>query len=301
MKKFAIAIVGVVLVSSFFDRSAQAELIWGLTTAQSLVSFDSAAPGTTSTPVSITGVSTGSIVDIDFSPVNASLYGMASNGDLYKINTATGVATLVLGVGSQIPANTITSPTDIDFNPAADRIRVFQSANDGNFRLTGDASSFNNPGLTAGTATSDGTIAYTGGTPDPFLVGMAYTNNFDGTGSTSLYSIDTNNDSLVLHSGGPQFNTITVVGTGLGFAVGTLVGFDISALQGSVAGYVSDSNSFYTVNLSTGQLTLVGTIGGAKMFQSIAAQTVPEPSTIALFTVGLIGAGIWRLRRGRSA
>lgn len=300
MKK--IQVVCLALLFTFLSTSAHAELIYGLTTAQSLFSFDSALPGTPSAPVAITGVTTGSIVDIDFSPVNGALYGMASNGDLYKINTITGAATLVLGVGSQIPPNTITSPTDIDFNPAADRIRVFQSANDGNFRLTGDASSFNNGGLTAGTATADGTYAYAGG-GDPFLVGSAYTNNFDGTASTTLYSIDTNNDSLVIHSGTPQFNTLTVVGAGLGFGVGTLVGFDISALQGNVAGYVSSLNSFYTVNLSTGALTFVGTIGDGKTFDTvtIAAETVPEPSTLGLLSVGLIGLAAWAARRAKSA
>lgn len=286
---------------AFASVSAQAELVFGLTSAGGLFSFDSAAPGATTAPTAITNVSTGSIVDIDFSPVNGALYGMASNGDLYTINTGTGAATLAVAASAQNPTpNTITTPTDIDFNPFADRIRVYQTATDGNFRLTGDASSFDTG--TVGLVSSDGTYGYTGGTPDPFLVGSAYTNNFNGTATTSLYSIDTNNDSLVLHSGTPQFNTLTVVGSGLGVAVGTFVGFDISQTQGSANGYVSDSNSFYTIDLATGLLASVGTIGsGSFNTITIAAVAVPEPSTIGLLSIGLIGLAAWRVRRARFA
>ncbi len=264
--------------------TSQAETIFGLSTANSIFSFDSATPGTVSPVIPITGVLTGSIVDIDFSPVAQALYGFASNGDLYRINSITGVATISIGVGVQIAPNTITAPTAMDFNPAADRIRVFQGTS--NFRMTGDATTYDSV-QTAGTVTADGTFS---GTPaGANLVAAAYTNNFNGTATTTLYSLDTTTDALVIHSGTPQFSTIATVGA-LGVNIGTNVGFDISALQGTSTGYVSDGDNFYTVNLTTGALTSVGTINnGAVTTKSIAASTVPEPTSAALGALGLLG------------
>lgn len=282
--------IGVALVGTV--STVRAETIFGLSTASSIFSFDSATPGTVSPVIPITGIVTGSIVDIDFSPVAQSLYGIASNGDLYRINTTTGVATLSIGVGAQLPANTITAPTVMDFNPAADRIRVFQGTS--NFRLTGDAATFDSA-QTAGTISIDGTFA---GVAGANLVAAAYTNNFNGTGATTLYSLDTTADTLIIHSVAPQFSTIATVGP-LGVNIGTGVGFDISALQAAISGYVSDGDNFYTVNLGTGALTSVGTINnGAVTTKSIAAATVPEPSAALLGAAGLLGLLTRRRRNG---
>lgn len=263
--------------------TTQAETIFGLSTANSIFSFDSASPAVTTAPVTITGLSSGTIIDIDFSPVAQALFGIASTGDLYRINTATGAATLSIGIGAQLPANTITAPTVIDFNPAADRLRVFQGTS--TFRLTGDASTFDSA-QTAGTVSTDGTFS---GVAGANLVAAAYTNNFNGTGGTTLYSLDTTSDSLIIHSVGPQFATIAAVGL-LGVNIGTGVGFDISGTQGATTGFVSNDDLFYTVSLSGGGLTPIGTIGnGALTTKSIAALTVPEPTTALLSGLGLLG------------
>lgn len=285
VRSLAVALVGAV-------SSTQAETIFGLSTANSIFSFDSATPGTVSPVIPITGIVTGSIVDIDFSPVAQSLYGIASNGDLYRINSTTGVATLSIGVASQSPANSVTAPTAMDFNPAADRIRIFQGTS--NFRLTGDAATFDSV-QTAGTISIDGTFT---GVAGANLVAAAYTNNFNGTGATTLYSLDTTSDSLIIHSVAPQFSTIATVGA-LGVNIGTGVGFDISALQAAISGYVSDGDTFYTVNLSSGALSTVGTIAnGAVTTKSIAAATVPEPSVAVLGAMGLVGLLARRRRNG---
>ena len=273
--------------------TVQAETIFGLSTSNSLFSFDSASPGTISTPVSITGVTTGTIVDIDFSPVAFTLYGIASNGDLYSLNTTTGAATLRIGVSAQIAPNTITAPTAIDFNPAADRIRIFQGTN--SFRLTGDAATYDSA-QTAGTVSSDGTFT---GVPGANLVAAAYSNNINnGASAPSLFSLDTTANTLILHSGTPAFVTIAAVGT-LGVDIGTTnVGFDISFLQGASTGYVSDSDNFYTVNLISGALTPAGTINnGGLTTRSIAAAAVPEPTTTALGALALLGLMTRRQRQ----
>lgn len=264
---------------------ASAEVIVGLTTSQQLVTFDSANPGVilNTSPV-ISGLSAGdSIVDIDYYPVNGLLHGMGTSGNLYRISPVTGAATLDV-----TPQSSLGTPQDMDFNPAVDRLRVFSAA-DLNYRLTPSVGTAGSNGANAGLVSNDGTLMYVGGSPDPDLVGAAYSNNFDGTATTTLYSIDTGNDSLVVHSVGPQFSTLTAVGP-LGVPVGRSVGFDISA---SGTAFVSDGNGLYTISLGTGAMGYIGAIGGPLSVTTIAAATVPEPAGAAL----LAAAAVLAIRR----
>ncbi|RYD35314.1 MAG: DUF4394 domain-containing protein [Verrucomicrobiaceae bacterium] len=224
------------------------------------------------------------IVDIDFSPVNGALYGATADGSLYTINIFTGVAALAV-----TPASSLGTVTDIDFNPAADRVRVF-SEGDQNYRLTPDASAYNNPGLTAGAVTNDGAFS----DPAVSLVGSAYTNPVDGTAVTTLYSIDNTSNSLIRHENGPAFSTVTVVGS-LGVDPGPVAGFDIGS---DGIAWLSAGNDLYSVNLQTGSATAFGAIGGlgATAVRSIASAVtvvpVPEASvSSALLLTGLAAMG----------
>jgi hypothetical protein len=112
--------------------AADASTLVGLTTGNSLVRFDSSTPGTIAAgPTPITGLSGGeSIVEIDYRPATAVLYGISTLSRLFTINPTTGAATL---------ASTLTSPlsgTDfgVDFNPIVDRVRVVSEFRIGNSR-----------------------------------------------------------------------------------------------------------------------------------------------------------------------
>lgn len=251
---------------------------------QTLLSFDSSG-GNINTIGLITGTNA-PIIDIDFSPVNGQLYGLSSAGDLYQIDTITGSAALSVNPtpGFQDVPNTI------DFNPVADRLRVFGSS-DSNYRLTPDATAFNNIGLTAGQLTFDGNLI----SPTVQIVGAAYTNSFDGVASTTLYSIDNVQDSLLIHSGGPQFNTTTLVGL-LGTSVNANSGFDIG--QDGIA-YLTDgfSANIYTVDLSTGTASSGTALTGTFTPRGIAVAPIPEPGSALLLFV----ASSLALRRRRTA
>jgi hypothetical protein len=63
-------------------RLGQATTIYGLTSTNSLVRFDSTAPGTVA---HIGTISQPGIVDIDFYPGNAQLYAITGTGDTYTL------------------------------------------------------------------------------------------------------------------------------------------------------------------------------------------------------------------------
>lgn len=281
-----IAAAGMATVASS-PQVASAELAYGLTTAGNIVTFDTSNPAIIAgTSAAISGTTGGeAIVDIDVYPVNHILHGIGgTTGNIYRINPVTGVATL-----DAAPQSSVGTPETIDFNPSADRLRVF-SAGDANFRITPSVGSAGSNGANIGLVTADGTLAYSGGSPpNPNLQAAAYTNNFDGTATTALYSIDVDADTLVLHSGAPAFSTLGTVGA-LGVNVGSNVGFDISPAG---ANFVTDGNSLYSINLTSGLLSPLGTIATAGTLQSLAV--VPEPATVALAALGFVPA----LRRRR--
>ncbi len=266
------------LLAAVGMATATAETVYGLTQSQQLVAFDHSSPSTVlGTSPAISGLGSGeSIVDIDFYPVNGQMYGMATSGNLYRINPLTGVATL--DVAPQSPIN---GPTDADFNPQADRLRVF-GINGGNFRITPSTNTAGSTGGNAGLVSSDGTIVNAAGGPLTTLVANAYTNNVDGTASTTLLSIDGAGDSLVTHTGAPQFNNTSVVGP-LGIDVGNNVGFDISP---SGLSLLSNGNDLYSINVGTGSTSSLGSIGTLLGVTTIAI--LPEPTSLALLALAAL-------------
>lgn len=270
--------------------AANATLLFGLTSANELISFDSSNLGAVTT---IGTISAAGIVDIDFSAANNTLYGANSSGNLFQINLTTALATLVA-----TPNVNISNVTDIDFNPAADRLRIF-SDNDRNFRMVPDASAITAPQAVgiAGAVTNDGTFSNLAVN----LVGSAYTNPIDNAATTTLYSIDSVSNSLQIHSGGPQFSTVLAVNA-LGVDVGTNVGFDID--QSNTA-FLSDGAALYNVNLGTGAATALGTVNKSNLVSIAAAPgaltPVPEPGS-ALVGMSVLGVLLGsKLRRRRPA
>lgn len=209
-------------------------------------------------PVSktVAGLQSGeNILGIDFRPVNGQLYALGSSSRIYTINLGTGTAT---AVGSA-PFSTLLSGTDFgfDFNPTVDRIRVVSNTGQ-NLRL--------NP--------NDGTIAATDITLNPgspIISAAAYTNNFAGAASTTLFVIDHNTDKLYQQN--PP-NNGTLVETGpLGINITGANGFDIGSMsqKAYLMASVGSSTKIYSVNTTTGAATSVS----------------DYPNTVKAFTVGL--------------
>ena len=247
--------------------------VYGITalTPNNLLTFNTTNPNpATPNVIAITGLQPGeTVVGIDFRLANGTLYGVTDQSRLYTINRTTGAATPVNAVPFT-PALVGTS-FGFDFNPVVDRIRVVSDA-DQNLRLDP------NTGMVVG-GTADTPLAYAPGDPNtgqnPNIVAAAYTNNFSGTTTTTLYDIDSNLDILARQ--GDVGGTPTSPNSGLLFTVGSLnfnttnnVGFDITgganvplaALQ-LINGMTPENTSkLFTIDLATGRAIFIAPIAG---------------------------------------
>ncbi len=265
--------------------TAQAELAYGVTSNQTLVSFDTGSPVAIQSGLAISGLQNNEqIRGIDFRPANGVLYALGSFNNLYTINTSTGAASLV-GTGVGLPLNG--SSFGFDFNPVIDRIRVVSDAGN-NYVL--------NPDTGAGTQVTS--LFYAGGDANagmtPNVTSSAYTNSFAGTTSTQLYGIDTGLDILVRQAN--SAGTLETVGF-LGADIVDMAGFDISGTTG-MAYAVSIENGatrsvLWSIDLDTGAATMLGEIGGGSILTSFAV--VPAPGVVSL-AMPLALAGLRRRR-----
>lgn len=223
--------------------TARAVTIFGATTANQLVRFDSATPGTLTTVGPITGLrDSENIVGIDFRPATGQLFAIGDKSGLYTINKSNGAATLVASLSPALSG----AAFGIDFNPTVDRIRIVSNSGQ-NLRV--------NP--TNGAVTVDGVL--NPGTPN--VTAAAYTNSFSGSTTTTLFDIDTGSDTLFTQNP-PNAGTLVAVGP-LGVNATDVNGFDISAADNTAyaALTVAAVTRLYTINTVTGAATAGGLIG----------------------------------------
>jgi uncharacterized protein (TIGR03437 family) len=273
MKVFKVESSQKVAADDFIPGPAIEGTVFAVTTGNNLISFNQFAPGAIIKTTAITGLQSGeNILGLDFRPRAGQLFAASSQSRVYTINPATGAATQV-GTTPLSPALSGTS-FGFDFNPVPDRIRLVSDAEQ-NLRLNPD---------TGAVAATDTNLAFAAGDPNaaanPSIVGAAYTNNFAGATTTSLYVIDSNLDILALQgsAGGapvsPNTGQLTTVGS-LGVNTTDQVGFDIVGPTGlalaSLTPAGATASSLYTINLQTGAATLVGQIGGTEIVRDITA------------------------------
>jgi truncated hemoglobin YjbI len=240
-----------------------------LTSANTLVTFDSKTPGTVSTPVAITGLGAGeTLVGITIRPSNGQLFGLGSSSRIYEINRATGTAT-AKGAGPFTPALAGTS-FGFDFNPTVDRIRVV-SDTEQNLRLHPDMGT-----VVDFDATAAGVQGDTNLTPAGEVVAASYTGSVAGATKTTLYVIDAASDTFARQGGvdgmpSPNLGVLTTVGP-LGVDITGASGFDIAPNTNVAYGafQVAGATNLYTVNMTSGAATLVAPIGGGVAVKAIA-------------------------------
>jgi len=254
------------------SNTRQTAVVFGVTTANNLVSFAPSAPGTVTAVGPITVGAGETIVGIDFRPsigsknnvltaVTTAAGGVARH---YAVNPANGAATL-LSTFAANPADSSAPYTaasgaqfGLDFNPVPDALRT---VSDTQQNLRGNPDS--------GLVFTDTNLSVAG------VYGAGYTNNFTSTPTTALFYLadaaGTGNSTLQTTTA-PNDGVLTVVGTDLGadysrigdidFAGGHN-GFALAALQPAAGG----ASGLFRINLAagvpTGTVTSIGTISAA--------------------------------------
>lgn len=262
---------------------ARAERLFGLTTDNRIVTFDSTAPDVLTGSAAISGLNGDTLTGLDFRATNRSLYAVGTSGNLYQLSrSGNGYAANTVGALSPTPAG---SSFGIDFNPTVDRLR-FLSNTAQNLRINPD---------TAATIV-DGNLTLNGNAFG--LIGAAYTNNRSGATATMLFGLDAATGNLVRATNanaGTYVNT-TAAGAAfgpLGVALTGPVGFDISG--GSGRTFLSAGGNFYTVDRTSGAATLVGAL--ASELTGVTAGAVPEPASWAMLITGFGLTGTMMRRR----
>jgi hypothetical protein len=251
----------------FVAANVNAATLFGVNTSNELVRFNSATPGTITTVGAITGLQAGeNVVGIDFRPATGQLYALGSNSRLYIVNRMTGAASFVATLSTPLNGTSF----GVDFNPVPDRLRVVSNTGQ-NLRIN----------VNDGATIVDSAI--NGATTS--VEAAAYTNSFNGATATTLYDISATADALYIQN--PPNNGTTILVGNLGVNVTDINGFDIAT--GDNAAYavmtVGGVTGLYTINLTSGAATMVGTVGtGATSLRGLAAES---GSGVGFMAIGL--------------
>ncbi|MDR6982027.1 hypothetical protein J2X32_000635 [Rheinheimera pacifica] len=252
------------------------EVLWLLNQTNQLIKVNPAAPDKALEQKALTGLAAGeTLLGIDYRVAYGVLFALSDKGQLYTVNTGTGVLT---AVGEPLPAGTLQQGQfGFDFNPAADRIRVVNDKGQ-NLRL--------HP-VTAELASTDPTLQYAQGDShhgkSPAVTAAAYTYNQQDSKITTNYAIDITAGNLVTQ--GTKEGTTPAVSpnTGQLFTVGSLgltalqqVSFDISDLNniGLVAASTTSepASTLYQIDLTSGKTKKLGTLADGSALAGIAIE-----------------------------
>jgi len=249
-----------------------------LTATNKLQSFNLDTPGTIRGTVAISGMQEGeNMLGIDYRPADGQLYGVGSSGRIYVINPSTGAVTTKATLAAD-PTD-LTAPftslggTDygVDFNPVADRLRLVSN--------TGQSLRIN---VDTGATTTDGSI--NGGPAGTQVTAAAYTNSFAGTGTTTLFVLDSTSTTLFTQN--PPNNGTLATPVTLGVSTAYIGGFDIDARnnKGYAVMTVGGARNLYAINLAATEkaATLVAALGSTEEIKGLALRAPKAPVVFGL-------------------
>lgn len=266
-----------VMIERNIPATPNGPLMYALTSNNNLISVDMQQPELVRSIIPVSGLAMGQVLSgMDFRPATGELFGLGYNSgngeaNLYTLNITTGLATMVGTSPMMLKPNM--GKISMDFNPTVDRIRVTGSDN-ANYRL--------HP-VTGMLAATDMNLGFAGADvnagKDPSIGAGAYTNSFAGATATTLYNYE---DSLnILTTQIPPnngvLNTIGASGIMVNLADPST---DMDILfspygdpnKAYLAANTGSSNfdQLYSLNLATGQATIVGKIGNGIAITDIA-------------------------------
>lgn len=275
-------------IAFHIDRTAPTlagVMMYALAANNNLLRFNTSDPSYLMSATPVTGLGAGqTLVGMDVRPVDLKLYGICYNpatmvARIYTIEPSTGVATPVSA--DSITNIDLSGRVGVDFNPVADRLRVVTS-NNKNYR-------FNQ--LTGMLAATDSSLRYNDGDvnfgADPDVSTASYTNSMVAPASTMMYTLDDSLNVLLLQN--PPNNGLlnTIGATGLMFNqmdktsdmdiyYDHATQMNVAYLAGNITG---NFDQLYSINLTTGAATALGSIGLGVAVLDIAAQLAATPTT----------------------
>jgi Domain of unknown function (DUF4394) len=246
--------------------SAQAAMLAGLQDGNTIVWIDTDKRKVTGWKKLAGGAS---LIGFDVRPADGKLYGVTPDGAIVIVDAKTGKWEKKSQLSEALPKGVAYS---VDFNPAADRMRILSS--------TGMSLRVN---VEDGKTTVDGGLKYAETDANkgkqPKVVAGAYSNSFAGTKETALYDIDIANWTYVRQAP-PNDGILNTLGS---FTVKTdgSVAFDIwSDGKGGNTGWLLARGMLYTLDIATGAAKAMGKIEGLKgRVSDIAVLPAAAPST----------------------
>jgi Domain of unknown function (DUF4394) len=247
-KLATLVITGAVAASITAATSAHAGTMLGLVEGKWVVAID---PATRKAAKGVDIKGAGRLIGIDVRPADGMLYGVTADGTIVTIDPQTGQATQKSKLSESLKAGVTAT---IDFNPAADRLRIMGS--DGtSLRVNVDD----------GKVTVDGSHKFKDGDANagktPKVVAGAYSNAVKGTQSTMLYNIEATTGSLVTQVP-PNDGVLNTVGS-LGIKLEGAVAFNIvTSAPDKNDAWLTMGGALYAVDLKTGKATMAGKFTG---------------------------------------
>ncbi|NGO47397.1 DUF4394 domain-containing protein [Streptomyces ureilyticus] len=246
----------------------------GITDNQRLVKFRVDQPNRTLPLGKVNGLKGDSkLIGIDYRVQNGKLYGVGDRGGIYTIREIGAKATKV----SQLSVAPQGNSFGVDFNPAANRLRVISDTGQNLRHNIDDPAGAPAAGTTAvdGTLTNPPVPPATTGATAQGVTGAAYTNNdLAAATATTLFDVDTALDQVSLQS---PANAGNLAPTGkLGVDAGPSAGFDIytSTRSGSNTAYavlrVDGKQRLYRADLLNGSVARTGTFDGGRAVVDLA-------------------------------
>jgi DNA-binding beta-propeller fold protein YncE len=248
MKPFTLA--AALLGTTLLAGAAQAQTVAALVGDDTLALVDVMAKKADKS-MKVSGLS-GRLLGIDVRPADGMLYGLVSDGTIVTIDTATGKATQKSKLDAML-ADGVTAT--VDFNPAADRLRIIGS--DGsNLRANVDD----------GKVTKDGQLKFAEADMHkgkaPKIVAGAYTNSVKGAKETALFDIDAT--GALVKQAPPNdgvLNSVGMIGMSAEAAAFDIVASEVSG-QSQNTGWLMAGDTLYKVDLASGKATAHGKIAG---------------------------------------
>lgn len=210
------------------------------------------------------------VIGIDFRVQDGKFYAVGNHGGIYTISLPTGNQDVIVAKVSQLGVGLKGTAFGVDFNPAADRLRVISDVGQ-NLRHN----------LNDGTTVADTSLSNGPGSPAAGVTAAAYTNNDLNTDTaTTLFDINTTTAQIVVQS--PANNGLLAPTGALGTPVATNAGLDVySDLSG---GKTVSNSAFATIVIPSGDATL----NTVDLLTGVATPvSAPFPLTITDIAVSL--------------